>query len=68
MWCHPFGLLDRLKLPGLLHSLESWGVEEEAVEYSDWQRFERVFSDGRTEERYIQEIIFGRRLQWRYGH
>lgn len=40
--------------------------EEEAVESSDWQQFERVFSDGKTESRYIQEIIFGRRLQWRY--
>jgi hypothetical protein len=39
---------------------------EVEIEYSDWYRFERVFSDGKTEERYIQETIFGRRLQWRY--
>jgi SRSO17 transposase len=67
---HPFvRLLDRLKLPWVVAIRSNHGVwmpEEEAVEYSDWQRFERVFSDGRTEERYIQEIIFGRRLQWRY--
>lgn len=62
-------LLDRLKLPWVVAIRSNHGVwmpEEEAVEYSDWQRFERVFSDGKTEERYIQEIIFGRRLQWRY--
>ncbi|BAZ36925.1 transposase [Calothrix sp. NIES-4101] len=26
--------------------------------YSDWQEFERVFSDGKSEKRYIQQIIF----------
>lgn len=62
-------LLDRLKLPWVVAIRSNHGVwmpEEEAVEYSNWQRFERVFSDGSTEDRYIQEIIFGRRLQWRY--
>lgn len=67
---HPFvRSLDRLKLPWVVAIRSNHGVwmpEEEAVEYSDWQQFERVFSDGKTESRYIQEIIFGRRLQWRY--
>jgi len=38
---------------------------EEAVEYSDWQRFERVFSEVGPRNA-TSEIIFGRRLQWRY--
>lgn len=67
---HPFvRSLDRLKLPWVVAIRSNHGVwmpEEEAVESSDWQQFERVFSDGKTESRYIQEIIFGRRLQWRY--
>ncbi|KAM3096831.1 hypothetical protein ACKFKF_21730 [Phormidesmis sp. 146-12] len=33
---------------------------------SDWQCFERVFADGTTEQRYIQETLFGHRLTWRY--
>jgi hypothetical protein len=36
------------------------------VTTSGWHRFERVFSDGTTEERYIEEVIFGRRLEHRY--
>lgn len=67
---HPFvGLLDRLKLPWIVAIRSNHGVwmpNDAEIEYSDWQRFERVFSTGKSEERYIQEIIFGRRLQWRY--
>jgi SRSO17 transposase len=33
---------------------------------SDRRHFERVFSDGTTEQRYIQETILGRRFAWRY--
>lgn len=36
------------------------------IEYSDWHRFERVFSNGTAEERDIQETIFGRRFEWCY--
>lgn len=67
---HPFvGLLDRLNLPWIVAIRSNHGVwmpDDAEIEYSDWQRFERVFSTGESEERYIQEIIFGRRLQWRY--
>ena len=67
---HPFvGLLDRLKLPWIVAIRSNHGVwmpEDAEPEYSDWQSFERIFSNGKTEERYIQETIFGRRLQWRY--
>jgi SRSO17 transposase len=67
---HPFvGLLDRLNLPWIVAIRSNHGVimpEDQEPECTEWQRFERMFSDGKTEERYIQEIIFGRRLKWRY--
>jgi SRSO17 transposase len=36
------------------------------VTYSEWQRFERIFSNGTTEKRYIQDVIFGRRFEQCY--
>jgi SRSO17 transposase len=33
---------------------------------SEWHRYKRVFSDATTEERYVQEVIFSRRLEHRY--
>jgi len=67
---HPFvGLLDRLNLPWIVAIRSNHGVwmpEDTEPEYSDWQSFKRIFSNGKTEQRYIQETIFGRRLQWRY--
>lgn len=67
---HPFvELLDQLKLSWIVAIRSNHGVwmpEDEEPEYSDWQCFERIFSNGATEERYIQETIFGRRLRWRY--
>ena len=67
---HSFvGELDRLNLPWIVAIRSNHGVwmpEDEEPENSDWQRFERIFATGKTEERYIQETIFGRRLKWRY--
>lgn len=67
---HPFvGLLDRLNLPWIVAIRSNHGVwmpDDVEIEYSDWQCFERVFATGKSEQRYIQEIIFGRRLRWRY--
>lgn len=62
-------LLDRLNLPWIVAIRSNHGVwmsEDEEPVNSDWQCFERRFSTGKTEERYIQETIFGRRSQWRY--
>jgi SRSO17 transposase len=36
------------------------------VRCSKWRDFERVFSKGKTEERYIREIIFGKKKEIRY--
>jgi SRSO17 transposase len=67
---HPFlNVLDELKLPWIVAIRSNHGVwlpKAVQVRYSRWQSFERVFSNGETEQRYIQEILFGKRLQWRY--
>jgi SRSO17 transposase len=67
---HPFlDVLDQLKLPWIMAIRSNHGVwmpKEAEVSYSAWQAFERVFARGETETRYIQEIIFGRRFEWRY--
>lgn len=52
---HPFvGLLDRLNLPWIVAIRSNHGVwipDDAEIEYSDCQRFERVFSTGASEER-----------------
>lgn len=61
--------LDALQLPWIMAIRSHHGVwmpDEFEVTTSDWNRFERIFSDGTTQERYIQEVIFGRRFEHRY--
>lgn len=36
-----------------------WLQPGEKARWNKWRKFERAFSDGRTETRWIQEIIFG---------
>ena len=36
------------------------------VRYTTWKKFDRVFSHGDTEVRYIREIVFGKRRSIRY--
>lgn len=43
-----------------------WLPSEARVRYNKWRDFERVFSTGKTEKRYIREIIFGKRREIRY--
>lgn len=43
-----------------------WLAPEQSVRITDWQEFERVFSDGDCQKRYLREIIFGRRRDCRY--
>ena len=38
------------------------------LRYTTWSKFDRVFSNGTTELRYIREIIFGQRRAIRYYH
>lgn len=44
----------------------AWGITDSKVKYSDWQRFKRVFSDLSSENRYIREIICGKKSEIRY--
>ena len=43
-----------------------WMPSGQRVRYNKWQDFERVFSTGKTEKRYIREIVFGKRREIRY--
>jgi SRSO17 transposase len=43
-----------------------WLQPGERARWNKWRKFDRVFSDGRTELRWIQEIIFGRRGSIQY--
>ncbi len=36
------------------------------VRYNKWRTFDRIFSGGKTEVRYIRELIYGKRGQRRY--
>ena len=62
-------VLDELKLPYILairsnHAV--WLPEEQEVFPEPWECFERTFSNGTTETRYRQEIIYGKRHRKRY--
>lgn len=39
---------------------------KQRVRTNRWKAFTRIFSDGKNEVRYIQEIIFGKRRDWHY--
>lgn len=43
-----------------------WMPSGQRVRYNKWRKFERVFSTGKTEERYIREIVFGKKRAVRY--
>lgn len=43
-----------------------WMEARERIRTTHWRPFERVFADGSSHERYLQETIFGRRRSTRY--
>ncbi|MFN6566775.1 IS701 family transposase [Dendronalium sp. ChiSLP03b] len=43
-----------------------WLPKGQSIRYNKWRQFDRVFSNGHQEIRYIREIIFGRRRDIRY--
>jgi SRSO17 transposase len=62
-------VLEQLKLPYILAIRSNHGVwlpEDQQVYGEPWQCFTRTFSNGTTETRYMQEIIFGKRRQKQY--
>lgn len=62
-------VLEQLQLPYILairsnHAV--WLPKEQRVRTSQWREYQRTFSDGRSETRFIQEIIYGKRGSVRY--
>ena len=43
-----------------------WMPQGWRLRYTRWKKFERVFSNGDTQARYIREIVFGKRHHLRY--
>jgi DDE superfamily endonuclease len=63
--------LQRLGLQFVVAMRENHGVlmlPGQRLRYTTWSQFDRVFSQGDTETRYIREIIFGHRRAIRYYH
>lgn len=61
--------LHQLQLPYVLairsnHAM--WLPQEQHIRANRWRSYERTFSDGRTETRFIREIIYGKRRAKRY--
>jgi SRSO17 transposase len=57
-------VLYELKLPFVVAIRSNHAVclpKEQRVRCNRWREFTRVFSDGTTQQRYIREIIFGKR-------
>lgn len=62
-------VLSENKLPYLVAIRSNHGVwmpSGERIRYNRWKEFERVFTNGKTQKRYIREIIFGKRRSLRY--
>ncbi len=62
-------VLDELKLPYILairsnHAL--WLPQDQEVTQQPWQKFERTFSNGTTEVRYVAEVIYGQPRRQQY--
>lgn len=56
-------VLNELKLDYVVAIRSNHGVwlpKGERVRYSRWRQFERVFTDGKREDRYIREVVFGK--------
>jgi SRSO17 transposase len=43
-----------------------WLPKGQSIRYNKWRKFNRVFSNGNQEVRYIREVIFGKRRDLRY--
>ena len=67
--CPFVSVLDELELEYVLAIRSNHGVwmpRGAKVRANRWRRFKRVFSNGEREERYIREIIFGKRRTRQY--
>ncbi len=62
-------VLNQYKLPFIVairsnHAV--WMPNEQKVRVNSWKQFERIFTNGKTETRYMREIIFSKRRTLRY--
>lgn len=61
----PFiSILEEIKLPYVVAIRENHGVwmqRGERVRSTRWRPFQRVFSDGSEEQRFVREMVFGKR-------
>jgi SRSO17 transposase len=68
--CHPFiSLLNQFELQFIVAIRSNHGVwmpRGQRIRYTRWKAFERIFSNGKSEVRYLQEVIFGKRRTLRY--
>lgn len=68
--CHPFiRVLEQLELKFIVAIRSNHGVwmpREQRIRYTRWKAFERIFSNGKSEVRYLQEVIFGKQRTLRY--
>lgn len=61
--------LEQYKLPWVVAIRSNHGVwlpKEQIVRANKWCKFERIFSNQKSETRYIREIIFGKRRERTY--
>jgi SRSO17 transposase len=61
--------LEELKLPYVVAVRENHGVlmmPGQRIRYTRWRPFQRVFSDGSEEKRFVREIVFHKRRRIRY--
>jgi SRSO17 transposase len=62
-------ILNRFKLQFIVAIRSNHGVllpPGKRVQYNRWRKLGQIFSNGKSEERYIREIIFGKRRILRY--
>ncbi len=62
-------VLEELKLPYVVAIRENHSVlmpSSQRVRSTRWRSFQRVFSNGNQEQRYVREIVFGKRRSVRY--
>ena len=65
------GVLEKLHLKYVVAIRSNHGVwlpPGQRVRYTNWRPFERTFSNGEQQTRYIREIVFGKRGRIRYYH
>ncbi len=62
-------VLNKLKLNfvvAIRSNHAAWLPQGQRVRRNQWRKFDRVFSDGSSQQRYIREIVFGKRREMQY--